>query len=40
MCMFHIYVCGLYTLVEVKLQEHVYCELGNKLWAQRNAVLV
>jgi len=38
--MFYIYVCGLYTLVEVKLQGHAHCELGNKLCAHRNAVLV
>jgi hypothetical protein len=38
--MFHIYVCGLYTLIEVELQEHANCELGNKHWAQGIVVLV
>ena len=40
MCMFHLYVYGLYTLVEVKFQGHGYCELGNELWAQGKKVLV
>jgi hypothetical protein len=31
MCMFHVYVCGLYTLVAVNVQWHAYCEILNEL---------
>ena len=40
MCIFHLYVCALNTLVEIKVQWHAYCEICNVLWVQGKAVLV